>query len=73
VAMSASVFLATALPVSIGGFGTREAAIAGYFALAGLDSGAAVAGALLHGLSVTVQGLLWAPLFLVDHRDKLAH
>ncbi|WIM05502.1 MAG: flippase-like domain-containing protein [Candidatus Nitricoxidivorans perseverans] len=67
VAASAPVFLAAALPVSVGGFGTREAALAAYWALAGLPADAAVAGALLHGLATTLQGALWAPLFLLRH------
>ncbi|MDO8958176.1 MAG: lysylphosphatidylglycerol synthase transmembrane domain-containing protein [Rhodocyclaceae bacterium] len=65
-AIAAPVFLATALPVSIGGYGTREAALATYYVLAGLPADVAVAGALLHGLAVTLQGALWAPLFLID-------
>ncbi|MEW5781208.1 MAG: lysylphosphatidylglycerol synthase transmembrane domain-containing protein [Pseudomonadota bacterium] len=65
-AIAAPVFFATALPVSIGGYGTREAALAAYWAAAGLPVEAAVAGALLHGLAVTLQGALWAPLFLFD-------
>jgi uncharacterized membrane protein YbhN (UPF0104 family) len=67
-AIAAPVFLAAALPVSIGGFGTREAALAAYYSLAGLPVDVAVAGALLHGLAVTVQGALWSPLFLVANR-----
>lgn len=65
-AIAAPVFIATALPVSIGGYGTREAALATYYLLAGLPADVAVAGALLHGLAVTLQGALWAPLFLID-------
>lgn len=64
-AIAAPVFLATALPVSVGGYGTREAAMATYYTLAGLPADVAVAGALLHGLAVTLQGALWAPLFLL--------
>lgn len=65
-AVAAPVFFATALPVSIGGYGTREAALAAYWLLAGLPVETAVAGALLQGLAVTLQGALWAPLFLLD-------
>ncbi|WP_126446818.1 lysylphosphatidylglycerol synthase transmembrane domain-containing protein [Sulfuricystis multivorans] len=65
-AVAAPVFFATALPVSVGGYGTREAALAAYWAAAGLPVEAAVAGALLAGLAVTLQGALWAPLFLFD-------
>jgi glycosyltransferase 2 family protein len=68
-AIAAPVFLATALPVSVGGYGTREAAMATYYALAGLPADVAVAGALLHGLAVTLQGALWAPLFLIKGRE----
>jgi hypothetical protein len=41
-AIAAPVFLATALPVSIGGYGTREAAMAAYWLLAGLPAGSPV-------------------------------
>jgi hypothetical protein len=67
-AIAAPVFIVTALPVSVGGYGTREAAMATYWLLAGLPADIAVAGALLHGLAVTLQGALWAPLFLLSHR-----
>jgi uncharacterized membrane protein YbhN (UPF0104 family) len=72
IAVSAPVFLAAALPVSIGGYGTREAALAAYWLLAGLPAETAVAGALLHGLAVTLQGALWAPLFLIDRGARRA-
>lgn len=65
IAIAAPVFLATAMPLSVGGYGTREAAMAAYYALAGLPADVAVAGALLNGLVVTLQGALWAPLFLL--------
>lgn len=68
-AVAAPVFFATALPVSIGGYGTRETALAAYWLLAGLPPETAVAGALLHGLAVTLQGALWAPLFLLDRGE----
>ena len=68
-AIAAPVFIVTALPVSVGGYGTREAAMATYWLLAGLPADIAVAGALLHGLAVTLQGALWAPLFLIDRRN----
>ncbi|MCX7897988.1 MAG: flippase-like domain-containing protein [Rhodocyclaceae bacterium] len=69
IAIAAPIFLAAALPISIGGFGTREAVLAAYFALAGLPLDAALAGGFLTGLATTVQGILWAPLFLfaADH------
>lgn len=70
-AIAAPVFLATALPVSVGGYGTRETAIAAYYLLAGLPADVAVAGGLLHGLAVTVQGALWAPLFLFGQHEPI--
>lgn len=68
VAIAAPVFLAAALPMSVGGYGTREAAMAAYWVLAGLPADIAVAGALLHGLAVTLQGALWAPLWLLEKK-----
>lgn len=67
-AVAAPVFFVAALPLSVGGYGTREAALAGYWLLAGLPVEAAVAGALLNGLAATLQGALWAPLFLFGTR-----
>jgi uncharacterized membrane protein YbhN (UPF0104 family) len=69
VAVAAPVFLAASLPVSVGGYGTREATLAAYFSLAGLPVEGAVAGALLHGMSATLQGIVWAPLFLIKSHD----
>lgn len=71
-ALAGPVFFAAALPVSIGGYGTREAALAAYFALAGLPAEAAFAGGLLAGLAVTAQGALWAPAFLLPGKDAPA-
>lgn len=73
IAIAAPVFLATALPVSVGGYGTRETVLAAYWLLAGLPAEIAVAGGLLHGLAVTLQGALWAPLFLLDHHAPSLH
>lgn len=73
-AVAAPVFLASALPVSVGGYGTREAAMAAYWLLAGLPAEIAVAGGLLHGIATTLQGALWAPLFLFEqHHEPARH
>ena len=54
------VFILAALPVSIGGWGTREAAAAISFGLFGAPRELAVAAAILYGLFAVLQGLLGA-------------
>jgi hypothetical protein len=64
-AVAAPVFVAAALPVSIGGFGTREAAAALAFPLAGIPASLGVTAAALYGLTAIVMAVLAAPLFAV--------
>lgn len=54
------VFIFAALPVSVGGWGTREAAAAVVLGLIGAPRDLAVAAAVLYGIFATVQGLLGA-------------
>lgn len=54
------VFILAALPVSIGGWGTRETAAAVTLALFGAPHGQAVAASVLYGLYAMVQGLIGA-------------
>ena len=59
------VFVFAALPVGVGGWGTREAAAALVLGSFGAAHDAAVACAILYGLFATLQGLLGAaPFFL---------
>lgn len=67
-AVAAPVFVAAALPLSIGGFGPRESAAAVAFALIGAPAAVGVAAALLYGLTAVVQGVLAAPLFALAGR-----
>jgi hypothetical protein len=71
IAIAAPIFIAAALPVSIGGFGTREMAAALAFPLAGASAQAGVSAAVLFGLTAVIQGVLAAPL-LVGMRSKAA-
>jgi hypothetical protein len=61
-AVAAPLFLAAAIPVSVGGFGPREAVAALAFPWIGAAPEVGVAAALLYGLAAAVQGALGAPL-----------
>ncbi|HUN94087.1 MAG TPA: lysylphosphatidylglycerol synthase transmembrane domain-containing protein [Burkholderiaceae bacterium] len=61
-AIAAPVFVAAALPISIGGFGPREAAALLAFPLIGVPSGIGVAAAALYGAAALVLGLAASPL-----------
>jgi uncharacterized membrane protein YbhN (UPF0104 family) len=54
------IFIFAALPVSVGGWGTREAAAAVTLGLLGAPKDLAVASAVLYGLFATAQGILGA-------------
>jgi uncharacterized membrane protein YbhN (UPF0104 family) len=66
------IFILAALPLSIGGWGTREAAAAVTFGLFGAAKELAVATAVLYGLFAVVQGLLGALTLLHSTRDPEA-
>jgi uncharacterized membrane protein YbhN (UPF0104 family) len=57
------VFLMATLPVSVGGWGTREAAAAAALAPFGIPAAAAVGTGLLYGIFALVQGALGALAF----------
>lgn len=59
------VFILAALPVSVGGWGTREAASALVLGLMGAPREQAVAAAVLYGLFAALQGLLGATTLLI--------
>ncbi|MGB3069197.1 MAG: lysylphosphatidylglycerol synthase transmembrane domain-containing protein [Ottowia sp.] len=59
----APIFLMAALPVSVGGWGTREAAAAATLALFGVDPAAAVGAAMVYGIYGLLQGALGAMAF----------
>lgn len=62
------IFIFAALPVSVGGWGTREAAAAITLGLLGVPRDLAVATAVLYGLFATLQGILGAITLLKPHR-----
>jgi len=64
----APVFLMAALPVSVGGWGTREAAAAAALAPFGVAAPAAVGAALIYGLYGMAQGALGALAFGLPKR-----
>ena len=65
-ALCAPVFIIAALPIGIGGWGTREFAAVLVFGLAGVSAETATATAILYGLCAVIQGILYAPLFLLS-------
>jgi uncharacterized membrane protein YbhN (UPF0104 family) len=62
------VALLTVLPVSIGGFGVRETAMANLLGHYGVPADKGVAVALLWSLSAVVIGLLGGLMFAVDRQ-----
>lgn len=71
-AVAAPVFLAAAIPMSIGGFGPREAVAVVAFPWVGAAPEAGVAAALLYGLAAALQGALGAPLLALSGRGTKA-
>ena len=59
-----TVLFLTALPISIGGWGVREAGLAGGFALIGLDPGVAVTASILLGLINFAGGVVGGAIFV---------
>lgn len=63
------VFILAALPVSVGGWGTREAASALVLGAMGAPRELAVAAAVLYGLFAALQGLLGAGTLLIRKKS----
>ncbi|MCZ4291902.1 lysylphosphatidylglycerol synthase transmembrane domain-containing protein [Hoeflea alexandrii] len=63
-----SVLVLSALPISIGGWGVREAGLAGGFALIGLDPGIAVTTSILFGTVNILGGVIGGLVFLAMGR-----
>lgn len=59
-----TVLFLTALPISIGGWGVREAGLAGGFSLIGLDPGIAVTASILLGLINFASGVVGGAIFV---------
>ena len=66
----APVFLMAALPVSVGGWGTREAAAVAALAPFGVAAPAAVGVGVIYGLYALVQGAMGALAFGLPARDE---
>ncbi|BDG10013.1 lysylphosphatidylglycerol synthase transmembrane domain-containing protein [Anaeromyxobacter paludicola] len=64
------IFTVTMLPVSLSGFGVREAAYAWFFARAGVSRADAVTASLLFFLVVALASLPGAPLFALGRRRR---
>jgi len=62
------VFMSLVLPISLAGWGVREAAAIVILAGAGVSAEAAALGAALYGLAATAQAILALPLFLRSRR-----
>ena len=65
----APIFLMATLPVSVGGWGTREAAAAAALAPFGIPTAAAVGAGLLYGVLMLAQGALGALAFGLPRRN----
>jgi hypothetical protein len=61
----APIFIMAALPLGVAGFGTRELGAVLVLGFLGVPADQATAASLLFGLTIVVQGLLGAPLFLL--------
>ena len=68
---SGPIFLLAALPVSIGGWGTREAAAVVTLGIFGAPRDLAIASAILYGLFAALQGLLGALTLLQANRKNI--
>ena len=69
-AVAAPIFVAAALPVSLGGFGPREFAAALVFPMIGAAAYEGAATAALYGVAAMAQGVLAAPLLALEHARK---
>ena len=63
-AAAAPIFIMAALPLGVAGFGTRELGAVLVLGFLGVPADQATAASMLFGLTIVVQGLLGAPLFL---------
>lgn len=69
-ALCAPIFIIAALPVGIGGWGTREFAAVLVFGFASVSGEIATATAILYGLCAVIQSILYAPLFLLSRNQQ---
>jgi uncharacterized protein (TIRG00374 family) len=68
--VAAPIFIAAAIPISLGGFGPREFAATLAFALIGAPPAVGASAAVLYGLTAVVQGVLAAPLLILGARTE---
>lgn len=67
-ALAAPIFIMAAVPLSFGGWGTREVAAVAVMGAVGIGAQHAAATAILYGVSATIQAALAAPLFMKSWR-----
>jgi hypothetical protein len=65
--LAGGLFIAAALPLSVFGFGSREAAAAWLFPLFGVAADQGVAASIAFGLLGALQGVLYLPLWWRRH------
>ena len=70
VSISAAIFMSGALPLSVGGFGPREFAASFVLPLVGVSPESAVASSILYGLTASLQGVMAAPLLVLQRNAK---
>jgi uncharacterized membrane protein YbhN (UPF0104 family) len=66
---SGFVFMSLAIPISLAGWGLREAAAVVILSGAGIPAESAAVGAALYGLAATAQALMALPLFLLNRPE----
>jgi uncharacterized membrane protein YbhN (UPF0104 family) len=71
-AVAVPVFLMATLPVSFGGWGTREAAAVVALAAFGVPGASAVGASVLYGLFALAQALAGGVLLATDPRERRA-
>jgi len=67
---SGFVFMSLAIPISLAGWGLREAAAVVILSGSGIPAESAAVGAALYGLAATAQALLALPLFLLNRPES---
>lgn len=67
-ALAAPIFIMAAVPLSFGGWGTREVAAVAVMGAVGIGAQHAAATSILYGVSATIQAALAAPLFAKSWR-----
>lgn len=69
-ATSVVIFVASSLPISMGGWGTREATAIAIMSAYGFSAGQAVSASIILGVANTIFALIITPLFLINRSNN---